>query len=536
MQAICSKHVYLDCAHPDEEATLLIEGERIAEVLPGRDCAGVPGGKARDFGEAFLCPGFHDAHQHVFHTALFSSNLALACAGASEQDCVRQLRAFAANRPAEGWLIGQGWRPALWDPPLAPTRASLDAAFPNRPVCLCAGDLHTIWLNSAGLAALGITDETKPPAGGSFDRDAEGHLTGVLREAAGMRYVSRVFAALPQSEVRRIYSEHFERCLSLGVTSVCDMALCAVPGADFVNEDVYTELLDEGSLPVRCHLFPQNVGEFARVEGLRERLRGPMLRVCGTKQFFDGVSSAHTAWMEQPYANPRFEGDCGRPTVDPELMRQYVLGAASRGIATRIHTIADKAIHCAIQIFAEALERYGAPQGGRHSIEHVESPRPDDLAEMARIGLVASVQPQHIVIDSAQPARDLGEQRASFMWPFASYLSRGVPMAFGTDSPCVPLAPMEVLSCAVTREEPASCEPRGGWLPGQRISMTQAIDAFTRGSAWVVGRERELGRLAPGMLADLVVLDRNLMQEDPEQLQDTEVLASYVGGRLAWER
>ena len=535
---VTADHVYLDEGRPDVACALVLEGDRVRDVCARERVAGlVPEGTpVRDFGDAFLCPGFHDAHQHVFHTALFGSDLACTYAGASEADCVEHMRGFAAEHPGRGgWLIGQGWRDSLWDPPVPPTRASLDAAFPDRPVAMYAGDLHTLWVNTRGLEELGITDDTEPPAGGFFDRDAEGHVTGVLHEAASMYYVARVFASLPRGEVLRAYREYFRRSLSQGITSVCDMALCAVPGIDYVYDDVYEELLGAGRLPMRVSLFPQNVGDFDRVERLRARLTGPMLRVPGTKQFFDGISSAHTAWLHEPYANPYFPGDRGRATVDPEVMRSYVLAAAERGIATRIHTIGDLAVSTAIDIFREARERYGAPSGGRHSIEHIENLTPDDVRAMAAIDLVASVQPQHVVIDVDQPARDLGEGRASFMWPFASYRRAGVTMAFGTDSPCVPDRAMEVLSCAVTREDPLTNEPRGGWLPRERIPMAAAIDAYTRGGAYVTGREAELGTLAPGKLADFVVLDRDLMTADPEAIQDVGTVATYVGGRPVWE-
>lgn len=537
LRAVGSRHVYLDEGRPDVDAVLLLSGDRVSRVLVGADAKNrlpqdVP---LRDFGDAFICPGFHDAHQHVFHTSLFRSSLALSYAGTSEADCVAHLQEFAATHPGDGWLLCQGFRYALWDPPIVPTRASLDAAFPDRPTCVYAGDLHTLWLNTRALEELGITEDTEPPAGGSFDRDADGHLTGVIREAAGMYYVARVFAALPREGVKEAYRDYFRMSLSQGITSVCDMALCAIPGTDFIYDDIYGELLDVGQLPMRVHLFPQNVGRYERVERLQAALTGPMLRAPGTKQFFDGISSAHTAWLHEPYANPYFPGDCGRPTVDPQVMRGYVLAAAERGIATRIHTIGDKAVSTAIDIFREALERYGEPRNGRHSIEHIENLTPADVEAMARIGLVASVQPQHIIIDTTQPARDLGEGRAAFMWPFANYLRAGVPMAFGTDSPCAPDKAMEVLSCAVTREDPATNTPAGGWLPEERISMAAAIDAYTRGSAYVCAREDELGTLDAGMLADFVVLDTNLMTANPEHLQEVGTIATYVGGELAWE-
>ncbi len=533
---VSSKHVYLDIDHPDVPADIVIEGDRVREVVPRGTGDRAAANSYHDYGDAFVSPGFHDAHQHVLHTALFPSSLADRYPGKSESDCVERLRSFALGHPGDGWLISQGWRSALWDPAVPPTRDSLDAAFPARPVAMCSGDLHTLWLNTAGLRALGISEDAVPPAGGIFDRDANGRLTGVLREAAGMVYTARVFSQIPREELLSIYGDYFQRMLAQGVTSVCDMALSAVPGADNVREDVYEGLLADGRLPMRVNMFPQLVGDFDRIQSLQARLTGPILRAPGMKQFFDGVSSAHTAWLTEPYANPYFPGDCGRPTVDPERMRELVLGAASRGIAVRIHTIGDRAIHTAIDIFREAYERYGAPRQGANSLEHLENLLPGDVEALRDAHLVASVQPQHIVIDVTQPDRDLGPERASLMWPFASYRKAGVTMAFGTDSPCVDPLSMEVLGCAVTREDPRTGEPRGGWLPSERIPMNVAIDAYTRGSAVVAGRADELGTIAPGMLADLAVFDHNLMSTPAERLGDVRVVATYVGGALAWER
>jgi predicted amidohydrolase YtcJ len=285
-------------------------------------------------------------------------------------------------------------------------------------------------------------------------------------------------------------------------------------------------------------MYPSLTGDMDRLEGLQATCTGDMLRAPGFKQFFDGVSSAHTAWLAEPYANPRFPGDHGRPTVEPGRMRELVLSAAERGHSVRVHTIGDEAVHEAIAIFAEARDRFGAPRQGRNSLEHVEDILVGDDRALADAGLVASVQPQHVLIDVTQPDRDLGPERAATMWPFASFLAEGVPMAFGSDAPCAAPRAREVLSCAVTREDPATGEPTGGWHPEERIGMADAIRAYTQGSAVVVGREDELGRIAPGYLADLAVLDQDLLDADVASRHDLSgvaTLATYVGGRVAWE-
>ncbi|WP_314944061.1 amidohydrolase [Olsenella uli] len=534
--ALASNHVFVSARRPDEAATLVLRGGRVERLLPrgaASDLAAA-GIEVRDLGEAFVTPGFHDAHQHVFHAALFPSGLATEYRGTSERDVVDHMVSFARTRPGDGWLLGHGWRETFWNPAQAPTRSSLDAAFPNRPVALYSGDAHTLWVNSAGLRELGIDEGTEPPQGGSFDRDDEGRLTGVLREAAGMFYVARVLRSLPLDEMKGIYRSYFVRLNAMGVTSVCDMALSLVPGADGINPAVYEALLAEGDLTLRAHLFPTLSEDESNLEGLQARLTGDMLRAPGFKQFFDGVSSQHTAWVTDEYANPRFAGDVGRPTVAPERMRALVLAAASRGHAVRIHTIGDEAVRQAIDIFTEAHRRYGDPHQGANTMEHVEDIHPEDIARMAAAHVAASVQPPHVTIDVTQPARDLGEWRARRMWPFDQMLYQGVTLAFGTDAPVVAPNVLDVLWCATERSDPDAHEPASGWHPEHRVSRIQAIGAYTAGSAAAVARAGELGTLEPGMLADLAIWDTNLLTVPSERLQGSRVLETYVGGCRVW--
>lgn len=530
---ITSQNVFTGQPGQDQALPLAVAvaDGRVLAVAPREQAKDLAqGARIEDWEDAFVCPGFHDAHQHVFHAALFPSALATEYAGTSEADCVAHLVEWAATRPDDGsWLVSHGWREALWNPPIVPTRASLDAAFPHRPVAMYSGDAHTLWTNTAGLRALGITDDTLPPAGGSFDRDEQGHLTGVIREAAGMVYVARVLSSFSTEQMCEIYRDYFKRLNAMGITSVCDMALSLMPGADGINPQVYEALEASGDLTVRAHLFPTLSDDQSNLESLQAKYVGTRLRAPGFKQFFDGVSSQHTAWCTEEYANPRFAGDVGRPTVDPARMRQLVLAAAARGHAVRIHTIGDAAVHEAINIFDEAYRTYGAPTQGRNTMEHIEDIQPDDIARLRAAQVVASVQPPHVTIDLAQPARDLGEWRARRMWPFAAMLSAGVDLALGTDAPVVPPTSMDVLYTAVTRQTPAGHEPRGGWYPQHRITRAQALCAYSLGGAVAVGRQHELGTLQPGMLADLCVWDTNLLSCADDQIQQARCLSTHLG-------
>ena len=537
---VTSEHVFVGTpeAQADEPLAVAVADGRVQAVAPRAQAAELAAGApVQDWGDAFVCPGFHDAHMHVFHAALFPSDLATEYAGESEEDCVAHLVEWAAGRHDDGsWLVSHGWRDNLWTPAQPPTRASLDQVFPDRPVALYSGDAHTLWVNTRGLEELGITRDTEPPAGGSFDRDPRtGELTGVLREAAGMVYVARVLSSFSTEQLCSIYRDFFQRLRGMGITSVCDMALSLIPGADSINPQVYERLLERGELPVRAHLFPCLGDDQANLEELQARLTGPLLRAPGFKQFFDGVSSQHTAWCSEPYENARFEGDCGRPTVAPERMRALVLAAAERGHAVRIHTIGDAAVHEAIDIFTEARERFGEPTQGRNTLEHVEDIAAADIEAMVRAGLVASVQPPHVTIDITQPARDLGEWRARRMWPFASMGRAGLPLALGTDAPVVPPTSTDVLYTAIARRTPDLHLPEGGWYPEQCMTRADALRAYSWGSAQAVGRAHELGTLAPGAWADIAVWDTNFLGCEDGAVQEARCLHSYLGGEARAE-
>lgn len=540
---VTSKRVFTSAVGDDAARPLAfaVVGDRIEFMGTPADviAACAPGTPVLDFGDAFICPGFHDAHLHFFHTALGASPYLLMHMGESEAELVARTVEFAAGLPNHAWVVTQGWRDYRWDPPVPPTKRSLDEAFPTRPCVMYSGDGHTLWMNTCALEALGVTRDSVPPQGGSYDRDENGELTGIIREAAAMELLPRCLEWLTEDDIARAYEDQMTRMAEQGITSICDMALMPHPGCDFIRDDVYEKLSREGKLTLRVHMYPTLLDDQSRLEDLQDRYAGdefPLLRAPGFKQFFDGVSSQHTAWLTEPYTNARFDGDCGRPTVPTDHMRELVLAAAERGHSVRIHTIGDRAIHEALDIFEEALAWYGASMQGRNTLEHLENLLPEDIDRLADLGVLASSQPGHITLDPGGPERDLGPERSRIMWPFATYTARGVEQAFGTDSPITAVTSMDVLYCAVTRQDPFTHEPSGGWLPSERISAADALRIYAAGSAAAVGREHELGQIAPGYLADFVVLDRDITVCDPEEIQSAQVLVTYVGGQRVYER
>ena len=528
-------------AEPGENATMsgsiAIADGRIAFVGSDEEAAAYVGLETTvtDLGDAFVCPGFHDSHLHFFPSAMDRSPYVVFCEGTCPEDCVEALKQVEDARPKDEFMLSYGWYHPLWDNPVLPTKDILDAAYPDRPVCLQSGDSHTLWTNSKGLEKFGITKDSVPPAGGVYQKDENGELTGIIQETAATALIPTMLA-FSEEETNAGIAQFLADLNAEGITSVCDVSLLAVPGGDFVRDDVYRALEERGDLTVRINMFPTALEDLSRARKLRDEFAdNDLLRSPGLKQFFDGVSSTHTAWLTEPYANAHFDGDCGSPVTDPERMRRIVLGAAEEGFAVRIHTIGDKAIHVALDIFEEAREKFG-PVRGQNGLEHLENLLPEDIARLAELDVSANCQPPHTVLDPNGIERDLGPERAQWMWPYRSYLDKGVKFSFGTDSPVVDINSREVIYDAVTRQSPATGEPVGGWQPQERICAADAIRAYTLGSAIAAGRGDEVGSLAPGKLADIAVLDTDLTTCDPEDILRANVLATYLGGKKVYER
>ncbi|MFQ9181174.1 MAG: amidohydrolase [Eggerthella lenta] len=378
-----------------------------------------------------------------------------------------------------------------------------------------------------------MTKDSIPPAGGVYQKDENGELTGSSRKrrpprssppcsnSARRKRTPASGSSWPTStprhhqRVRRVASGRTRRRLR---------ARRRVPRAARARR------------PHRAH---QHVPHRAGGSDSRRKLRdefadNDLLRSPGLKQFFDGVSSTHTAWLSEPYSNAAHEGECGAPVTDPERMRTIVLGAAEEGFAVRIHTIGDKAIHTALDIFEEAREKFGAPNG-QNGLEHLENFLPGDIERLAELDVCANCQPPHTVLDPNGIERDLGPERAKLMWPYKSYLDAGVKFSFGTDSPVVDINSREVIYDAVTRQSPATGEPAGGWQPHEKIPAADAVRAYTLGSAIAAGRDDEVGSLTAGKLADLAVLDTDLVTCAPEDILGAKVLATYLDGKKVYE-
>ncbi|MDR7421084.1 MAG: amidohydrolase family protein [Armatimonadota bacterium] len=468
-------------------------------------------------------PGFIDAHIHVvgYGLGLLQVELreARSLAGAL------RLIAAAERRGGPGeWLQGRGWDKNGWPEDRFPTRYDLDAVTGDRPAVCTSKDGHLLWVNTAALRAAGITRDTPDPPGGAISRDAAGEPDGLLKEDATL-LVRRVIPApspetLEQAAVAAQADAH-----RLGLTGAHAFV---GPGAEGPDQfGVLHRLRARGALTLRIvACVPDRLLDAAAASGLRTGLGDEVLRVGPLKIFADGTLGSQTASMLAPFDGQ--PGNVGIMVRTPGEIDDLVRRGLAAGLWSAVHAIGDRANRNVLDVFArhrEASHRAGA----RHRIEHVQVLHPDDLPRLAALGVTASMQPIHATADRDAAERYWGA-RCRYAYAWRSLAASGAVLAFGSDAPVETPDPWRGLYAAVTRRREG--DPRPSWYPNECLSLHDAIRAYTAGPAYAAGTEVWQGALAPGMVADFVVLDRDPYDGGPEDLLRVSVLATVVGGRV----
>lgn len=482
---------------------------------------------------ATVLPGFNDSHSHLLSGGLSLAHLDLLGATTFEQ-MQTAIRDYAAAHPDRPWIRGRGWYYEPF-PGGLPTRQQLDALVPDRPAYFTAYDGHTGWANSRALAAAGITRATRNPPNGTIVKDPRtGEPTGVLKEAA-MGLMRHALPEVTREERLSALRRAIDLAHAQGVTSVQNAGAAA---DDFA---LYDELRTLGELDLRVYnalsVSPgPSEADLARLEATRTAYPDdPVLKAGAVKLMLDGVVESHTAAMLAPYADRATTGQLN--FTQAELDR-LVATLDRRGWQVMIHAIGDGGVRSALDAFAHAAKANPPPaRGRRHRIEHIETIDPADVPRFAALGVTASLQPFH---GSPGPNQidvwkaNLGEPRASRSWVYNSLLTSGARVAFGSDWPVVPMDPRLGLHVATTRTSPDGV-PEGGWIPEERITLAQAVDAYTSAGAWASFDEHRKGTLAPGMLADIVVLTSDIFAPGA-RLLDTQVALTVFDGRVVFDR
>ena len=511
-----------DPARPRAEA-LAIQGSRIVAVGGTAEVKALagPATEVLDLRGRFVAPGFNDSHLHFL--VLETVDLAGAADVAEVQ---RRIRAYAAAHPGDGWVNGRGWVYGAF-PGGMPDRRLLDAVVSDRPAFLLAYDGHTAWANTRALERAGITRETPDPPQGAIVRDAAGEPTGILKEAA-MALVRRHVPAPTDDALYRGLLLRLEQAASYGLTSV--------QNASFVPAElpVYERAIAAGAMKVRLYWalpFEKDPGpdDLSRARDLRARHPGPLLKFGAVKGMLDGVVESKTAAFFEPYATGGGAGQLN--WSDADLFRAAAL-YDREGFQIFLHAIGDRAIGQALDAFAHAA-RVNGPRDRRHRVEHIESPRRQDIARFRELGVIASTQALFANPDLNTLevyAANLGPDRESRAMAFRSLDEAGAVQAFGSDWPVYPMEPLRGIYCAATRTTPEGT-PAGGWQPQERIGVEAALRHFTVDGAYASFEEHRKGRLAPGMLADLVVLSDDILSLPPSRLLEVKVLRTIMDGK-----
>jgi hypothetical protein len=526
-----------DPRFPDATA-VAVQAGRILAVGSDAEILALAGPQTQviDLDGRRVLPGLTDAHFHFQGWALSRRELPLAGLG-SLQAVQEALRQRAEQTPPGGsqWIKGQGWNETDWPEPRLLTRHDLDAAAPDHPVILWRSDLHLATVNTLALRLAGITAETPDPPAGVIDRDAAGQPTGVLRDQA----MERLDAVLPQpteAEIDAAMRDAIAEAHRLGLTGVHDFRIGDAAESRGAFQ-TWQRLHAAGDLRLRVWMmFDGTLLDEAIALGLRSGFGDDWLRIGGAKYFADGSLGARTAWMLEPYN----DGGSGLPVVPMAELAGAIQRGAAAGLPVGIHAIGDRAIRELLDVFSEVLPQLPIancqlPIGNSplpHRIEHVQHSTREDLLRLGSLGLVASVQPIHLVDDMALVERAIGE-RGRWAYAFRTLLDSGAVLALGSDSPVASPNPFWGIHAAVTRQR-RDGTPAGGWYPEERLTVAEAVAGYTLGPAYASGQLDRLGSIAPGKLADVVVLDRDIFAVPPAEIAGTQPALTIFDGAVVY--
>jgi len=513
---------------------IAVRGDRIEAVGENAEILKLKGPDTQvvDLGGHFVMPGFNDAHAHLIDGGFEKMNVNLV--GVKSLDEFRERIRAKVDTVAPGdWILGDGWDENLWPVKALPSRWDIDEITTDHPVFLGRVDGHIAVANSRALQLASITIASRDPKGGKIDRDANGQPTGILRETA--RQAVQDAVPKPTHDKRRQAMElALAEAASWGVTSVQDNS------GSWEDFQVLEELEKSGKLTAR-------ISEWLPfddpVDKLDERRKSHpasdnLLHTGMLKGFMDGSLGSHTAAMIEPYSDdPK---NSGLPRYDAPKLNEMTQERVLAGFQVGFHAIGDRGVQMALEAFADA-EKAGkdkkvkAANGGddyRLRIEHAQVVTPLEIVKFRDLKVIASMQPSHVLTDMQWAEARLGPKRAEHSYAWAEFLKRGVTLAFGTDFPVEPISPFRGLYAATTRTSESGKQQ---YYPDQKISMDQAIAAYTTGSAFAEFAEKETGLMVPGMLADFVVLDRDVTAVVPQKLLQTKVLRTVVGGKTVYE-
>ena len=491
------------------------------------------GTKVIDAGGKVVLPGFTDCHVHFYEGSVTLGQVSLD--GLSTvAEIQSRLREYAAKHPDDPWILGRGWNYAVFGEAALPHKKYLDELFPNRPVFLEGYDGHTYWVNSKALALAGVTKDTPDPVNGFIVHDPQtGEPTGALKEDADA-VIRRVLPKVDEADKLRALRAGMKWANQNGITRVHSA------GGDFEMLPLLKELREEKQLSVRFYIsyrldaYELRKEDLAAIEDARKKFHDDWIDANAVKLVLDGVVESHTAGFLEPYTDqPSTRGGI---FWDLAKYQYAVTELDKRDLQLFTHAIGDYAIRTSLDAY-ELADRKNRSKDHRPRIEHIEAINATDIPRFGKLGVIASMQPLHSYPDADTLdvwAHNIGPERASRAWVWKSIADDGGRLAFGSDWPIVTLNPWEAIQTAVTRQT-AEGKPQGGFVPSQRLSVAQAVEGYTLGAAFAGRREKTEGSIEVGKVADLILVDRNIFEIDPQNIGKTKVVTTIVGGRIVYE-
>ena len=520
---------------PESEA-IAIDGNLITSVgtsadirkLAGADC------KIIDLGGRRVLPGFNDSHVHFLGggDGLISVQLGDA---RSVEEFRRRIGDYTKSLPKGAWIRNGNWDHQRWSPATLPTHELIDAVTPDNPVFVWRIDGHMALANGLAMKLAGVDRNTRDVPGGEIVRDKDGSPTGILKDEAAA-LVERVMPPLSERELDAALQAAMREAASHGVTSVQNLWDSPTDQYSAMKFREFQKFARAGTLTVRIYnANPLRDWKSLAAAGVQAAFGSAVLRMGNLKSFADGALGSETAWMDAPFSDrPDYSGLASSDLMDSAGMYASIQGADRAGLQISIHAIGDRAIHTVLDLF-ERAEREDGPADRRFRIEHVQHLRPEDAARFASLGIVASMQPYHAIDDGRWAEKELGPARIHSSYAWRLLLDHGVVLAFGSDWPVAPIDPLAGIYAAATRRTLDGKNPQG-WVPEQRITVREAVHAYTVGSAFAEHQEQVKGSLEPGKLADLVVLSEDIFRIATTDLDKARVYMTVFDGAVIYQQ
>jgi hypothetical protein len=492
-----------------------------------------PGTKVVHLNGRLVLPGFNDAHVHV---PMGGANLVGVHLTDTRNPAEfrQRIAEFAKTAPKGSWILNGLWDEQRWTPIALPNHQLIDDVTPNNPVAVARTDLHMILANAYAMKLAGVDRNTKDVPGGVIMRDADGNPTGIFKDAA-KALISSVIPAETEQDFEKYFLATQKVAAENGVTSIQDMAISATDSMGPLKLQALQSLTRQGKLKVRvAECLGLAYGRQMEELGIEADFGNQLFHIGCLKSFADGGLGASTAWFTAPYTdNPSNYGIASDTMQHPEEMYANYKRADQAGLQLITHAIGDRGNH-AILDFYERIEKEDGPRDRRDRIEHAQTLLPEDIPRFAKLHVIASVQPFHAIDDGRWAEKRIGPERIKTTYAFRSLMDSGAVVAFGSDWPVAPLSPLIGIYAAVTRRTIDGKNPNG-WMPQEKITVAQAVRAYTFNAAYAEGEETIKGTIQAGQLADLIVLSTNIFAIDPTQIDTVKVDLTFLGGQIVYD-